>query len=84
LKLRVIDTEQHSTSIRMPRCDPNRKLALAQKPNNATAQRNPVPPKTVTMLRLMVYPSSRAAQIGRSPASPAQGCAVIPAMLRDL
>jgi hypothetical protein len=39
LALRVIDTEQHATSIRMPRRDPNGKLALAQKPNNASAQK---------------------------------------------
>jgi hypothetical protein len=39
LKLRVIDTEKHPASIRMPRYDANGKLALAQVPNDASAEK---------------------------------------------
>jgi hypothetical protein len=76
LALRVIDTEQHATSIRMPRRDPNGKLALAQKPNNASAQK---PGSAENGDNAPSHGLSAGA-----PASPAQGRAVLRAMLPEL
>ena len=40
LKLRIIQSEQPVSSIRMPRCNPNGKAVLAEMPNNAAAEKS--------------------------------------------
>jgi hypothetical protein len=69
LKLRIIRAKQPVSSIRMPRRDPNGKVAGAQMPNDAAAKK-PVPPNTVTV-RAFVTTSS---QVRRFMSEPLTAC----------